>query len=66
MNYNNTFRKQQKKVQCIETGITYESTHSAERTLTLRKNSINKQINPKCSNKHCTLPDGKKIHFKYI
>lgn len=66
MNYSDTFRKLQKKVQCIENGITYESAYAAERSLNLRKNSISKQLNPKCSQKHCTLPDGTKIHFKYI
>ena len=72
--YSKTFEKAQplavetkrKAVQCIETGITYESTYAAERALNLRKNSITCQINPKCSHKHCTLPDGTKIHFKYI
>ena len=64
--YSDTFRKLQKKVQCIETGDIYESTYAAERALNLRKNSINKQINPKCSHKHCYLPDGTKIHFRYI
>ena len=66
MNYSDTFRKQQKKVQCIETGITYESTADAERKLNLTPNIVRCQINPKCSHKHCTLPDGKKIHFRYI
>ena len=64
--YSDTFRKLQKKVQCIETGVVYESSYNAERKLNLRKGSINRQINLKCPNKHCTLPDGTKIHFKYI
>ena len=64
--YSDTFRKLQKQVQCIETGVAYESTYDAERKLNLRKNSINCQINPKCNQKHCYLPDGTKIHFKYI
>ena len=74
LNYSNIPKKSQplateatkKKVQCIETGFIYESAFDAERKLNLRKNSINNQINPKCNNKHCYLPDGKKIHFKYI
>ena len=68
--YSDTFIKaaeaNKKEVQCIETGITYESTYDAERKLNLRKNSINNQINPKCSNKHCYLQNSTKIHFKYI
>ena len=72
--YSKTFEKAQplavevlkKSVQCIETGVVYESTFDAERKLNLRKNSINNQINQKCSNKHCYLPDGTKLHFKYI
>ena len=66
MNYSDTFRKTQKQVQCIETGIVYESTFAAEKELNLTKGSINRQINSKCLNKHCTLPDGSKIHFRYI
>ena len=50
----------------LETGVIFESAFDAERKLNLRKGSINRQIHPKCSNKHCTLPDGTKIHFKYI
>lgn len=64
--YNLAYSNMLKKVQCIETGITYESTYAAERALNLRKDSINNQINPKCHHKHCTLPDGTKVHFKYI
>lgn len=64
--YNLAYSGFLKRVQCIETGVTYESTADAERKLNLRKNSISKQISPKCLNKHCTLPDGTKIHFKYI
>ena len=72
--YSGTFKKAQplaveatkKKVQCIETGIVYESTYDAERKLNLRKDSVCNQINPKQKNQHCTLPDGTKIHFKYI
>ena len=64
--YSNTFRKLQKKVQCIETGDIYESTYAAERALNLRKDSISCQINPKQHRKHCILPDGTQIHFKYI
>ena len=64
--YSDTFRKLQKKVQCIETGIIYESTADAERKLNLTPNIIRCQINPKCTHKHCHLPDGTKIHFKYI
>ena len=72
--YSKTFEKSQplavearkKQVQCIETGIVYESTFAAEKELNLTKGSINRQINSKCLNKHCTLPDGTKVHFKYI
>ena len=64
--YNLAYSNMLKKVQCIETGITYESSYAAERALNLRKDSINNQINPKCSQKHCYLPDGTKIHFRYI
>ena len=64
--YSDTFRKLQKKVQCIETGEVYESTYDAERKLNLRKDSVCNQINPKQKNQHCTLKDGTKIHFKYI
>lgn len=64
--YNLAYSNMLKKVQCIETGIVYESTFAAERLLNLRKNSINNQINPKCNNQHCTLQNGTKIHFKYI
>ena len=72
--YSGTFKKAQplaveaikKSVKCIETGITYESTYAAERSLNLRINSISRQINPKQTNKHCYLPDGTKVHFKYI
>ena len=70
LNYSNIPQKGQdsikKQVQCIETGVVYESTFSAERSLNLKKNSINRQINPKCLQKHCTLQNGTKIHFKYI
>ena len=66
MNYSDTFRKLQKQVQCIETGIVYESTASAEHELNLTPHSVRNQANPKHSQKHCTLPDGTKIHFKYI
>ena len=68
--YSKTFEKAleaiKKNVQCIETGITYESTHDAERKLNLTPSSISCQLNPKHAQKHCTLPDGSKIHFKYI
>ena len=64
--YNLAYSNMLKKVQCIETGITYESTYAAERSLNLRINSISRQINPKQTNKHCYLPDGTKVHFKYI
>ena len=72
--YSKTFEKSQplavearkKQVQCIETGIVYESTHDAERALNLRKDSVSNQISSKNNQKHCTLPDGKKIHFRYI
>ena len=72
--YSGTFKKAQplaaearkKQVQCIETGVVYESAYAAERALNLKKNSISCQINPKHSQKHCKLPDGKKLHFKYI
>ena len=64
--YNLAYSNMLKKVQCIETGEVYESAYDAERKLNLIKNSINRQINPKCLQKHCTLPDGSKIHFKYI
>lgn len=72
--YSGTFKKAQplavevlkKSVQCIETGVIYESTADAERKLNLTKDSVRHQINPKYSHKHCTLPDGTKIHFKYI
>ena len=70
LNYSNVSQKGQdsskKKVQCIETGDIYESAADAERILNLRKNSINTQINLKCTQKHCTLPNGTKLHFKYI
>ena len=55
-----------KKVQCIETGDVYESTHDAELKLNLRPGSVRCQINPKQTNQHCYLQDGSKIHFKYI
>ena len=64
--YNLAYSNMLKKVQCIETGVIFESAFDAERKLNLRKGSINRQIHPKCSNKHCTLPDGTKIHFRYI
>ena len=72
--YSKTFEKAQplaveackKTVQCIETGIIYESTASAEHKLNLKKDSVRHQINPKHRQKHCYLPDGNKIHFKYI
>ena len=64
--YNLAYSNMLKKVQCIETGVVYESAFAAERSLNLRINSISRQINPKQTNKHCTLPDGTKIHFKYI
>ena len=64
--YNLAYSNMLKKVQCIETGVSYESAYAAERALNLIKNSISKQINHKCHNKHCYLPDGTKIHFKYI
>ena len=74
MNYSNVPKKSQplateatkKKVQCIETGVVYESTYAAEHELNLSKDSVSHQINPKYRHKHCTLPDGTKIHFKYI
>ena len=74
LNYSNIPKKAQplateackKSVQCIETGIIYESTASAERELNLRKNSISNQISSKHHLKHCYLPDGTKVHFKYI
>ena len=72
--YSKTFEKAQplaveatrKYVECIETGVVYESTHDAERKLNLTPFSISCQLNPKHRQKHCHLPDGKKIHFKYI
>ena len=64
--YNLAYSNMLQKVQCVETGAIYESTYAAERDLNLTKGSINKQINPKCLHKHCTLPDGTKIHFKYM
>ena len=64
--YNLAYSNMLKKVQCIETGITYESTYAAERALNLRKDSVCNQINPKQSNQHCYLQDGTKVHFKYI
>ena len=64
--YNLAYSNMLKKVQCIETGIIYESTHAAEQELNLRPGSVRCQINPKCHDKHCYLPDGTKIHFKYI
>ena len=64
--YNLAYSNMLKKVQCIESGVVYESTASAEQELNLTKDSVRHQINPKCLNKHCTLPDGTKIHFKYI
>lgn len=66
LTYSDTFRKLQKKIQCIETGVAYESTYEAEKKLNLRKDSISNQISPKHRQKHCYLPDGTKIHFKYI
>ena len=65
-NYNLAYSGFLKRVQCIETGVVYESAFDAERKLNLRKRSITCQINPKHTQKHCILPDGKKIHFKYI
>ena len=68
--YSETFTKAteatKKKVQCIETGDVYESTHDAELKLNLRPGSVRCQINPKQTNQHCYLQDGSKIHFKYI
>lgn len=68
--YSGTFVKGteaiKKKVQCTETDVIFESAFAAERELNLRKFSIICQINPKCTNKHCYLSDGTKIHFKYI
>ena len=64
--YNLAYSNMLKKVQCIETGVAYESAYDAERKLNLIKGSISNQINPKGSQKHCYLPDGTKIHFKYI
>ena len=64
--YNLAYSGFLKRVQCIETSDVYESAADAERILNLRKGSINTQINQKCLQKHCTLPDGTKIHFKYI
>lgn len=64
--YNLAYSNMLKKVQCIETGVSYESAYAAERALNLRINSISRQISPKCRQKHCTLPNGTKIHFKYI
>ena len=55
-----------KQVQCIESGVIYESAYDAERKLNLRKKSISCQLSLKHSQKHCTLPDGTKIHFRYI
>ena len=70
MNYSNIPKKGQdtikKKVQCIETGAIYESAFDAERKLNLRLRSISCQLSLKHNQKHCTLPNGKKIHFKYI
>ena len=68
--YSKTFEKaheaNKKSVQCIETGEVYESTYDAERILNIKKNTISAQINPKHNQKHCYLPDGTQVHFKYI
>ena len=64
--YNLAYSNMLKKVQCVETGVIYESAVDAERKLNLTPCSVRCQINSKCSVKHCTLPDGSKIHFKYI
>ena len=64
--YNLAYSNMLKKVQCVETGVAYESAYDAERKLNLRKNSISCQLSPKHPQKHCTLPDGTKLHFKYI
>ena len=64
--YNLAYSNMLKKVQCIETGVVYESTLDAEKKLSLTKGSISRQISPKQTNKHCYLPDGTKRHFKYI
>ena len=70
LNYSNVPKKAQdaskKKVQCIETGVVYESAYDAERKLNLRIRSISCQLSSKHNQKHCTLPDGTKIHFRYI
>ena len=72
--YSGTFKKAQplgveaikKSIQCIETGVVYESAFDAERKLNLRIRSISCQLSSKNRQKHCYLPDGTKIHFKYI
>ena len=70
LNYSNVTKKAQdaskKKVKCIETDVVYESAYDAERKLNLRLRSISCQLSSKNNQKHCYLPDGKKVHFKYI
>ena len=64
--YNLAYSNMLKQIQCVETGVTYESAYDAERKLHLRKNSISCQLSSKHRQKHCYLPDGTKIHFKHI
>ena len=56
-----------KKVLCIETGEIFNSTKDAERYYNTGKYSVSNAANPKSNNKTAgTLPDGTKLHWRYI